>query len=76
MTEARTSLGVTGILTEFTFGDVGSNGIPRELLALGRPFKLFGGGVGKLFKVPPVVKKAKLIYLSIINDNNNKVIQK
>lgn len=56
-TEARTSLGVTGILTELTFGDVDSNGIPRELLVLGRPFKLFGGGVGKLFNVPPVTKK-------------------
>ena len=57
-TEARTSLGVTGILTELTFGDVDSNGIPRELLVLGRPFKLFGGGgVGKLFNVPPVIKK-------------------
>lgn len=60
LTEARTSLGVTGILTELTFGDVDSNGIPRELLVLGRPFKLFGGGgVGKLFNVPPVIKKQK-----------------
>lgn len=51
--EARTSFGVTGMLTEFTLEDGESNGIPRELLA-GRPFKLFDG-VCKLVMVPPVV---------------------
>ena len=55
--EAWTSLGGTGILTEFTLEAGESNGIPRELLA-GRPFKL--PGVDD--KVPnelPVDNKAK-----------------
>ena len=53
MREARTSLGVTGILTEFTLDDVESNGNPKELLP-GKPFKLFDGA-GKLLTVAPVV---------------------
>ena len=60
--EARTSLGVTGILTEFTLDDVESNGIPKELLP-GQPFKLFDGA-GKLLTVAPVVTKSRQNYFS------------
>ena len=62
MREARTSLGVTGILTEFTLDDVKSNGIPKELLP-GKLFKLFDGA-GKLLTVPPVVSKSRQNYFS------------
>ena len=62
MREARTSLGVTGILTEFTLDDVESNGIPKELLP-GKPFKLFDGA-GKLLTGAPVVRKSRQNYFS------------
>ena len=70
--EARTSFGVTGMLTEFTLEDGESNGIPRVLLA-GRPFKLFDG-VCKLLMVPPVVRELKeenhyLFYLRTVPTN-------
>ena len=50
--EACTSLGGTGILTEFTLADGESKGIPRELLA-GSPFNPLGG-VDKLLSELPV----------------------
>ena len=62
MREARTSLGVTEILTEFTLDDVESNGIPKKLLP-GKPFKLFDGA-DKLLTVPPVVSKSRQNYFS------------
>ena len=55
--EARTSLGVTGMLTEFTVEDGESKGIPRVLLA-GRPFKP-PDGAGKLLNEPPAVEKSE-----------------
>lgn len=53
--EAWTSLGGTGILTEFTLEDGESNGIPRELLA-GRPFNP-PGVVDKVPNELPIDKK-------------------
>ena len=70
--EACTSLGVTGILTEFTLVDAGSNGIPRELLA-GRPFKPLGG-VDRVLKELPVKKKIMIFFKTnfCFLKNNNK----
>ena len=56
--EACTSLGGTGMLTEFTLEDAESNGIPRELLA-GRPFKPLGG-VDRELNEPPAKDKLML----------------